>query len=74
MYTHKHEYIYIHIYSRFTCVYIWRQFHPEVDLTENGRTMIKNFLQGISAIPPNFTPDSRHQVRNFFNCQFNPSI
>mmetsp|Transcript_64039 Transcript_64039/g.103495 ORF Transcript_64039/g.103495 Transcript_64039/m.103495 type:complete len:669 (-) Transcript_64039:47-2053(-) len=38
------------------------QFHPEVDLTENGRTMIKNFLQGICAIQPNFTPDSRHQA------------
>ena len=24
------------------------QFHPEVDLTENGVTMIKNFLFGVS--------------------------
>lgn len=26
------------------------QFHPEVDLTENGVTMIKNFLFGVSII------------------------
>jgi len=25
------------------------QFHPEVDLTENGVTMLKNFLYGVSA-------------------------
>lgn len=24
------------------------QFHPEVDLTENGITMIKNFVYGVS--------------------------
>ena len=24
------------------------QFHPEVDLTENGLTMLKNFLYGVS--------------------------
>jgi len=25
------------------------QFHPEVDLTENGVTMLKNFLYGVSS-------------------------
>ena len=38
------------------------QFHPEVDLTTNGRKMIKNFLEGICGIRPNFTPKSRHQA------------
>jgi len=38
------------------------QFHPEVDLTENGRLIIQNFLERISGIKPSFTPKSRHQA------------
>jgi GMP synthase (glutamine-hydrolysing) len=30
------------------------QFHPEVDLTENGVAMLKQFLLGIAALPPVF--------------------
>lgn len=38
------------------------QFHPEVDLTTNGRKMIRNFLERICDIKPSFTPKSRHQA------------
>lgn len=35
------------------------QFHPEVDLTSNGRQMLKNFLYNIAGLPGNFTMESR---------------
>ncbi|XP_021947772.1 GMP synthase [glutamine-hydrolyzing] [Folsomia candida] len=35
------------------------QFHPEVDLTPGGRTMLKNFLCDIANIPPTYTIRSR---------------
>lgn len=35
------------------------QFHPEVDLTQNGRTMFKNFLFDICGLTGNFTMQSR---------------
>ncbi|KAM7439597.1 hypothetical protein ABFA07_011051 [Porites harrisoni] len=35
------------------------QFHPEVDLTENGITMIKNFVYGVVGCCGTYTVDSR---------------
>lgn len=35
------------------------QFHPEVDLTPNGKTMLKNFLFDISGLTGNFTMQGR---------------
>lgn len=35
------------------------QFHPEVDLTENGKLIIKNFLYGVCEFSGNFTIKSR---------------
>lgn len=35
------------------------QFHPEVDLTTNGKTMLKNFLIGIANLSGSFTMKSR---------------
>lgn len=37
------------------------QFHPEVDLTTNGKQMLKNFLYNIAKLPGNFTMKSREQ-------------
>lgn len=37
------------------------QFHPEVDLTPNGKLMLKNFLYNISQLPGDFTMQSREQ-------------
>lgn len=37
------------------------QFHPEVDLTINGKIMLKNFLFEIAHLPGNFTMKSREQ-------------
>jgi len=37
------------------------QFHPEVDLTTNGRQMLKNFLYNIAELPGDFTMKSREQ-------------
>lgn len=37
------------------------QFHPEVDLTSEGRTMLKNFLFDISGLLPVYTLQSREQ-------------
>lgn len=31
------------------------QFHPEVDLTPNGKTMLQNFLFGIAGLTGNYT-------------------
>jgi GMP synthase (glutamine-hydrolysing) len=31
------------------------QFHPEVDLTSNGKTMLHNFLFGIAGLTGNYT-------------------
>jgi len=38
------------------------QFHPEVDLTTNGRKIIENFLVKICDMKRSFTPQSRHQA------------
>lgn len=37
------------------------QFHPEVDLTPNGKQMISNFLFEISKLSPNFTMAGRKE-------------
>jgi GMP synthase (glutamine-hydrolysing) A subunit len=37
------------------------QFHPEVDLTTNGKQILKNFLYEIAQLPGNFTMKSREQ-------------
>ena len=38
------------------------QFHPEVDLTENGKQMFSNFLFEICKLPANFTPEDRERM------------
>jgi GMP synthase (glutamine-hydrolysing) len=35
------------------------QFHPEVDLTPNGKQMLSNFLFDIAGLTPSFTIQSR---------------
>jgi GMP synthase (glutamine-hydrolysing) len=35
------------------------QFHPEVDLTLEGKAMLKNFLYDIASITPSYTLRSR---------------
>lgn len=35
------------------------QFHPEVDLTPNGKLMMKNFLLDVAGLSGNFTMQSR---------------
>eukprot|EP00930_Biecheleria_cincta_P096641 TRINITY_DN88459_c0_g1_i1.p1 TRINITY_DN88459_c0_g1~~TRINITY_DN88459_c0_g1_i1.p1 ORF type:complete len:686 (-),score=105.29 TRINITY_DN88459_c0_g1_i1:66-2123(-) len=37
------------------------QFHPEVDLSENGMTMLSNFLFKVCGCRGDFTPDSREK-------------
>lgn len=37
------------------------QFHPEVDLTTNGKQILKNFLYNVANLPGNFTMKSREQ-------------
>lgn len=37
------------------------QFHPEVDLTTNGKQMLSNFLFGICGLTPNYTMGSRKE-------------
>lgn len=37
------------------------QFHPEVDLTERGMEMLRNFLFEIAACTNNFTVQNRQQ-------------
>jgi GMP synthase (glutamine-hydrolysing) len=37
------------------------QFHPEVDLTPNGKQMLSNFLFEISKLSPNFTMAGRKE-------------
>lgn len=37
------------------------QFHPEVDLTTNGKQILKNFLYNIAQLPGDFTMKSREQ-------------
>ena len=38
------------------------QFHPEVDLTPNGKTMLHNFLFGVAGLTGNYTLQGReHQ-------------
>lgn len=37
------------------------QFHPEVDLTTNGKQMLRNFLYNIAQLPGDFTMTSREQ-------------
>lgn len=38
------------------------QFHPEVDLTERGMEMLRNFLFEIAGCTSNFTVQSRQQA------------
>lgn len=38
------------------------QFHPEVDLTENGQDMLKNFLYHVCGCRADFTLDSRESI------------
>ncbi|CAD5119709.1 DgyrCDS8299 [Dimorphilus gyrociliatus] len=38
------------------------QFHPEVELTENGKKIFQNFLFEISKLKPKFTMESREQL------------
>lgn len=38
------------------------QFHPEVDLTVNGKEILKNFLYDIAKIVPNYTVPSRQAM------------
>ena len=35
------------------------QFHPEVDLSTNGKQMLKNFLFNVAGLSGNFTMKSR---------------
>lgn len=37
------------------------QFHPEVDLSDNGMAMLRNFLFKVCGCQGQFTPDSREQ-------------
>lgn len=37
------------------------QFHPEVDLTENGRRILENFVVGIAGVAQSFTVEDRQQ-------------
>lgn len=37
------------------------QFHPEVDLTTNGKQILKNFLYNVAQLPGDFTMKSREQ-------------
>lgn len=37
------------------------QFHPEVDLTENGKKMLSNFLFDIAGLKPSYTLENREQ-------------
>ena len=37
------------------------QFHPEVDLTDNGREMIKNFLIDVCGVKNNYDIGDRQQ-------------
>lgn len=37
------------------------QFHPEVDLTTNGKQILKNFLYEVAHLPGDFTMKSREQ-------------
>lgn len=37
------------------------QFHPEVDLTINGKQMLSNFLYDVCELTPNFTMGSRKE-------------
>ncbi|XP_055543883.1 GMP synthase [glutamine-hydrolyzing] isoform X2 [Wyeomyia smithii] len=37
------------------------QFHPEVDLTVNGKQMLSNFLYNVCGVSPNFTIRSRRE-------------
>ena len=38
------------------------QFHPEVDLTENGAQMFENFLRRIAKLEANYTMDNRQDM------------
>jgi len=38
------------------------QFHPEVDLSDNGVAMLKNFLRGVAECRGTFTIKSREDV------------
>jgi len=81
MFIYTHKYVYTHIYIKFICVYIWPQFHPEVDLTEIGRTMIKNFPRFyiyINQFHPevDLTENGRTMIKNFLQgiCAIQPNF
>ncbi|KAK7093627.1 hypothetical protein V1264_007340 [Littorina saxatilis] len=38
------------------------QFHPEVDLTDNGNAMLKNFLMDVCSFQGNYTMEGREQA------------
>jgi GMP synthase (glutamine-hydrolysing) len=38
------------------------QFHPEVDLSTNGLTMLQNFLFDIAKVTPSYTMQSREKA------------
>jgi GMP synthase (glutamine-hydrolysing) len=38
------------------------QFHPEVDLTENGKAMFSNFLFKVAKLSPNYTMADRKEI------------
>uniref|UniRef100_A0A336KDS9 GMP synthase (glutamine-hydrolyzing) n=1 Tax=Culicoides sonorensis TaxID=179676 RepID=A0A336KDS9_CULSO len=38
------------------------QFHPEVDLSQNGKQMLSNFLFGICNLSPSYTMQSRKEL------------
>lgn len=46
------------------------QFHPEVDLTSNGRKMLQNFLYNIAHISPTYTLISREEAAINYLQQF----
>ncbi|CAG0887726.1 unnamed protein product [Darwinula stevensoni] len=42
------------------------QFHPEVDMTENGAKIMKNFLLSVANVTPNYTISNReHQCLSY---------
>ncbi len=44
------------------------QFHPEVDLTENGKEMLKNFLYNISGLSGSYTMEDREKKAIEYIC------
>ncbi|MCK5062897.1 MAG: glutamine-hydrolyzing GMP synthase, partial [Candidatus Aenigmarchaeota archaeon] len=44
------------------------QFHPEVDLTENGKEMLRNFLYNISGLSGSYTMEDREKKAIEYIC------